>query len=130
MVALYNAILCSDGDKWKGPMETLLFDIIHRLDYRVHFTKLVELDEDICPYLATLMATVLAQIGEALAVPKSTIVTMMTREAADNMLMKKSGYNYANNWLIIRQVLGLGWQGCLKRLSGHISSALSSGWTS
>ena len=47
MVALYNAILGSDRDKRKGPMETLLFDIIHRLAHRVHFTKLVELDEDI-----------------------------------------------------------------------------------
>ena len=39
----------------------LLFDVTHGLAHRVPLTKLVELDGDVHPYLATLMVAALAR---------------------------------------------------------------------
>ena len=44
--------------------------IAHRFAHRVPFTKLVELDGDICPYLSTLMVAILVWVGEALVMPE------------------------------------------------------------
>ena len=41
--APYDAIPCGEGGKWKGPRKTLLFNIAHRVAYRVPLTKLVKL---------------------------------------------------------------------------------------
>ena len=44
VVALYNAMLYSDGGRQRGPGKTLLLDISHRLAHKAPLTKLVELD--------------------------------------------------------------------------------------
>ena len=38
-------------------------------------------------YLTTLMVAALAWVGETLVVPEGTCITMMTREAFENMLL-------------------------------------------
>ena len=57
--ALFDAIPQGKGGRWRGLGKTLLFDIAHGLAQRVPLTKLVELDGDICPYLAALMVAAL-----------------------------------------------------------------------
>ena len=66
VVALYDAIPHSERDRQRGPGKTHLFDVTHRLAYRVLLTKLVELDGDICPYLTALMVATLMQAGRTL----------------------------------------------------------------
>ena len=68
VVALYDAILCGKGGKWRGPGKTLLFDVAHELALRVPLTKLAELDGDIHLYLAALIVATLAWVGEALVI--------------------------------------------------------------
>ena len=65
-----------------------------------HSTKLVELDGDVHPYLATLMVATLAQAGETLVVPEGTRISTMAREAFDNMLLKEARRNYNNYGLV------------------------------
>ena len=98
--ALFDAIPRGKGGKQRGPSRMLLFDLARGLARRVPLTKLVELDGNVCPYLATLMVATLAQAGETLVVPEGTHISMMTREAFDNMLLKEAGRNYNNYGLV------------------------------
>ena len=100
--ALFDAMPRGEGGKRRGPSRTLLFDIARGLARRVPLTKLVELDGDVRPYLATLMVAALARVGETLVVPEGTRISMMTREAFDNMLLKEAGRNYDNYGLVSR----------------------------
>ena len=80
----------------------LLFDVARRLARRVPLTKLVELDGDVRPYLATLMVAALAWAGKTLVVPEGMRISTMTREAFNNMLLKEAGHNYDNYGLVSR----------------------------
>ena len=102
MAALFDAIPRGEGGKWRGPSRTLLFNVAHGLAHRVPLTKLVELDSDIHPYLAALMVTTLAWVGETLVVPERTCISTMTREAFNNMLLKQASHNYDNYGLVNR----------------------------
>ena len=102
VVALYNAIPRGERRKWRGPSRTLLFDITCGLARRVPLTKLVELDGDVRPYLAALMVAALAWMGKTLVVPEGTHITMMIREAFNNMLLKEASCNYDNYRLVSR----------------------------
>ena len=98
--ALFDAILRGEGGKRRGLGKTLLFNVAHGLARRVPLTKLVELDGDVCPYLAALMVATLAWAGKTLIVPEGTRVTMMMRQAFDNMLLKEASHNYSNYGLV------------------------------
>ena len=100
VAALFDAIPPGEGGRQRGPGKTLLFDIACGLGRRAPLTKLVKLDSDVCPYLATLMVATLAQAGGTLVVPEGTRITTMTREAFDNMLLKEAGHNYNNYGLV------------------------------
>ena len=102
VAALFDTIPRGEGGKWRGPSKTLLFDVARGLARRVPLTKLVELDGNIRPYLATLMVAALARAGETLVAPEGTRISMMTREAFDNMLLKEAGRNYDNYGLVSR----------------------------
>ena len=80
----------------------LLFNAAYGLARRVLLTKLFELDGDVRPYLANLMVAALAWAGKTLVVPEGTRISMMTREAFDNMLLKEAGHNYDNYGLVSR----------------------------
>ena len=84
----------------EGQARPFFFDLACGLVQRVPLTKLVELDGDIRPYLTTLMVAALAQVGETLVVPKGTRITMMTREAFSNMLLKEASHNYNTYGLV------------------------------
>ena len=98
--ALFDAIPRGKGGKQRGPSRTLLFDIAHGLARRILLTKLVELDGDICPYLAALMVATLARAFKTLVVPEGTSISTMTREAFDNMFLKEASHNYDNYGLV------------------------------
>ena len=78
----------------------LLFDVARGLARRVPLTKLIELDGNVHPYLATLMVATLARVGETLVVPEGMRISTMSREAFDNMLLKEAGQNYDNYGLV------------------------------
>ena len=48
------------------------------------------------------MFSTLAQVGKTLVVPEGTHITMMTREAFDNMMLKEASCNYNNYGLVSR----------------------------
>ena len=48
------------------------------------------------------MVAALVRAGETLVVPEGTRISMMTREAFDNMLLKEAGRNYNNYGLVSR----------------------------
>ena len=98
--ALFDTIPRGKGGKRRGPSRTLLFDVARRLAHRVPLTKLVELDGDVCPYLTALMVATLVWAGETLVVPEGTRISMMMREAFNNMLLKEAGRKYNNYGLI------------------------------
>ena len=98
--ALFDAIPRGKGGKRRGPSRTLLFDVARGLAHRVLLTKLVELDGNVCLYLATLMVAALARAGKTLVVPEGTHITTMKREAFDNILLKEAGCNYGNYGLV------------------------------
>ena len=108
VAALFDAIPRGEGGRRRGPGKTLLFDVSYRLAQRVPLTKLVELDGEIGPYLATLMVASLARAGKTLVVPEGICITMMIWEAFNNMLLKEAGHNYNNYGLVSRYVLVLG----------------------
>ena len=96
VAALFDAIPRGEGGRWRGPGKTLLFDVARGLAHRVPLTKLVELDSNVHPYLTILMVATLVWVGKILVVPEGTRITMMTREAFDNMLLKEAAHNYNN----------------------------------
>ena len=93
--ALFDAIPQGKVGRQRGPGKTFLFYVTRRLAQRVLLTKLVKLDGDIWPYLAVMVAT-LAWVGETLVVPEGVRITIMTREAFDNMPLKEGNCNYDN----------------------------------
>ena len=98
--ALFDAISRGEGGKRRGLSRTLLFDVTCGLAHRVPLTKLVELDGDVRPYLAALMAATLVRAGETLVVPEGMRISTISREAFDNMLLKEARCNYNNYGLV------------------------------
>lgn len=86
----------------------MLFDVARGLARRVPLTKLVELDGDVRPYLASLMVSALHRAGDRLVVPKDMDVQRVTREQFENMLAEDAGRSYNNYGTIAGQLLGEG----------------------
>ena len=102
VVALFDAIPYGKGGKQGGLGMTLLFEVTCGLAQRVLLIKLVELDGDVHPFLTALMVASLVWVGETLVIPESMQISIMTREAFDNMLLKETGHNY-NNYRLVSQ---------------------------
>ena len=101
-VALYDAIPHGEGGRQRGPSTTLLLNVALRVARRVPLTKLVELDGDSCPYLAVLIVATLVWAGKTLIIPEGTQITIISREAFDNMLLKEASCNCNNYGLVSR----------------------------
>ena len=102
VATLFDAMPKGEGGRRRGPSKTLLFYVTCGFARRVLPTKLVELDGNVCQYLATLMVAALVRVGKTLVVPKGTQITTMTREAFNNMLLKEASHNYDNYGLVSR----------------------------
>ncbi len=59
-----DALPRGEGGRRRGPTRTLLFDVARGLARRVPLTKLVALDGDVRPYLASLMVSALHRAKE------------------------------------------------------------------
>ena len=92
----------------RGPTRTLMFDIARGLARRVPLTKLVALDGDVRPYLASLMVAALHRAKDTLVVPEDLVIERVTREQFENMLAKEAGKTYDNYGTIAQQILGKG----------------------
>lgn len=79
----------------------MLNDIARGLARRVPLTKLVQLDGDVRPYLASLMIAALHKAGEELVVPDTLTIRKVTEEAFDNLLKADAGKSYNNYGLIV-----------------------------
>ena len=102
VVALSDAIPCSNGGSWRGPSKSFLLEIARGLAHRVLLTKVVELDGDIYPYFAALIVATLAQAGKTLVMLEGMQIMTIIREAFDNMLLKESGHDYDSYGLVSR----------------------------
>ena len=90
----------------RAPARTLLHDVARGLARRVPLTKLVELDGDVRPYLASLMVAALQRANESLIIPQGVDVKRITQAEFDNMLAASAGQQYANYGAIAQQFLG------------------------
>lgn len=86
----------------------MLFDVARGLARRVPLTKLVQLDGDVRPYLASLMVSALHRAGDKLVIPKDMQIEKVTREHFENMLAREAGRSYDNYGMIADQLVGKG----------------------
>ena len=78
----------------RGPARTLLFDVAKGLARRIPLTKLVELDQDVRPYLAALMVAAMQRAGQQLTIPRSLAVEQMPDEQFNAWLTLLAGHQY------------------------------------
>jgi hypothetical protein len=85
----------------------LLNDIAGGLARRILLTKLVQLDGDVRPYLASLMIAALNKAGDELVVPDTLRIRKLTEEAFENMLKAEAGKTYDNYGTIAKDLVGM-----------------------
>ena len=105
-VNAFESLPRGEGGRRRGPMRTVMFDVARGLARRVPLTKLVALDGDIRPYLASLMVAALHRAGEKLVIPNDLHLERVTREQFENMLAQDAGRTYDNYGTIASQLLG------------------------
>ena len=69
-----------------GPARTMLQDVAKGLARRIPLTKLVELDADVRPYLASLMVAAMHKAGDALVVPDELRIKPITVQNFEALL--------------------------------------------
>lgn len=69
----------------------MLQDIARGLARRVPLTKLVTLDGDVRPYLASLLVSAMHRAGDELVIPGDMRVRQLTTEEFENMLKFQAG---------------------------------------
>ena len=67
-------------------------------------TKLVTLDADIRPYLASLMVSALHRAGDELVIPDDMKLQLKTREEFENFLRTEAGRTYDNYGMIAAEL--------------------------
>lgn len=75
-----DALPRGEGGRRRGPARTVLFDVARGLARRVPLTKLVALDGDVRPYLASLMVAALHKAKDKLVVPDDLELETVTRK--------------------------------------------------
>ena len=61
---------------------------------------MVHLDGDLHPYLAVLMVATLVWVGKALVMSEGIQITIITREAFNNILVEEANHNYDNYGMV------------------------------
>ena len=69
-----------------------MFNITPSLAIKSNSPSLLSWKGEINPNLATLMVATLAWAGEVLVIPEGTQTMMITRDALESMLLKKTSY--------------------------------------
>ena len=75
----------------RAPACLMLNDIARGLARRVPLTKLVQLDGDVRPYLASLMIAALHKAGDTLVIPDSMTIKKLTEKEFENLLKAEAG---------------------------------------
>ena len=83
-----------NGVRRRGPARTLLYDVARGMARRVPLTKLVELDADVRPYLASLMVAAMDKAGDELLIPHDMVFRPIARAQWEAMLAAKAGEAY------------------------------------
>lgn len=84
----------------------MLHDIARGLARRVPITKLVALDKDVRPYLASLMISAIHRAGDSLIIPQDIKLQMVTTQEFNNMLKREAGKSYDNYGMIAENLMG------------------------
>ena len=90
----------------KGPARMMLQDIAKGLARRVPLTKLVTIDADVRPYLASLLVAAMHRAGDELIIPSDLKFRQVTSEAFEEMLRVRAGQTYDNYGLIAADLAG------------------------
>lgn len=69
----------------------MLQDIARGLARRVPLTKLVALDSDVRPYLASLLISAVHRAGDTLVIPSDIKLRYATEEEFNNLLKEQAG---------------------------------------
>ena len=91
-----GANLLPAGALKTGPARTMLQDIAKGLARRIPLTKLIELDADIRPYLASLMVAAMHKAGDTIVVPTDLKIRPITTENFEALLQSQAGESYDN----------------------------------
>ena len=105
-VAQLDSVPRGDGGRKRAPARTMMYDIARGLARRVPLMKLVDLDDDVRPYLAALMVSAIHKAKGELIIPEDLQFRKVTVDAFHNMLAKDSGRTYDNYGAIARQLGG------------------------
>lgn len=105
-IAFLDSVPRGDAGRKRGPARTMMYDIAKGLARRVPLTKLVALDGDVRPYLASLMVSALHKAGDELVVPEDMKFRRVTLQQFQNMLDSDAGKAYDNYGMISRQLGG------------------------
>ena len=81
-------------DGRRKPARTLLFNMARTLAKKMPLMKLVELDQDVRPYLAALMVAAMAKAGQVLHVPRRLSVREVPDQEFDELLRTMAGQQY------------------------------------
>ena len=81
-------------DGRRKPARTLLFDVAWTLAKKIPLMKLVELDQDVRPYLAALMVAVMAKAGQVLHVPYRLSMCKVPDQGYNELLRTMAGQQY------------------------------------
>jgi hypothetical protein len=84
----------------------MLFDIARGLARRVPITKLVALDGDVRPYLASLMISAIHRAGDALVIPDDLKLKRVTIDTFNEMIKREAGRTYDNYGMIAHDLIG------------------------
>jgi hypothetical protein len=105
-VNFFESLPRGEGGRRRGPARTVLFDVARGLARRVPLTKLVSMDSDVRPFLASLMVAALQKANEKLLIPDDLEIVRMSKDAWEAMLAKQAGQSYDNYGTISQDLLG------------------------
>ena len=83
---MYDSLPRGEAGHRRGPARTLLYDVARGLARRVPLTKLIELDSDVRPFLASLIVAALHKAGGTLVVPDTMNLRRVTETEFQAML--------------------------------------------
>ena len=81
-------------DGRRKPLRTLLFDVARTLAKKMPLMKLVELDQDVKPYMAALMVATMAKAGQVLHVPQRLSMHEVPNQEFDELLRTMAGQQF------------------------------------
>lgn len=103
--AVNTANLLPTGAQRRAPARTMLQDIAKGMARRVPLTKLVSLDGDVRPYLASLLVSAMHRAGDQLVVPNDLKIKTLTTDEFENLLRMQAGQNYDNYGMIAKDLM-------------------------